>query len=144
MADLCGGRNQRAGEQRVTTPWNSYFGTVAALAGVASEFSSLPGSPVWVTVQDAVTCVLGQDPGYVDDMATGKLALFKRGLLSLPRVLSLWCLLKYAPCLKMTLRPRSCNATAQSDLMAGWALMHGFVATLDCMEGSWETCMPRV
>ena len=57
-----------------------------ALAGVASEFSSLPGSPVWVTVQDAVTCVLGQDPGYVDDMATGKLALFKRSLLSLPRV----------------------------------------------------------
>ena len=47
------------------------------LAGVA---------PVGVTVQDAVIHVLGQDPGFVDDMATGKLALFKRGLASLPRV----------------------------------------------------------
>ena len=39
-----------------------------------------------VTVQDAVTHVLCQDAGYVDDMATGKPALFKRGLFSLPRV----------------------------------------------------------
>ena len=49
-----------------------------AFAGVASEFSSLPEFPVGVTVQDAVTHVLGQHPGYVDDMASGKPALFKR------------------------------------------------------------------
>ena len=57
-----------------------------ALVGVTSEFASLPNCPVGVTVQDAVTHVLGQDPGFVDDMATGKLVLFKRGLVSLPRV----------------------------------------------------------
>ena len=39
-----------------------------------------------VTVQDAVTHILDQDSGYVGDMATGKHALSKRGLVSLPRV----------------------------------------------------------
>ena len=57
-----------------------------ALVGVTSEFASLPACPVGVTVQDAVTHFLGEDPGYVDDIATGKPALFKRGLVSLPRV----------------------------------------------------------
>ena len=46
-----------------------------ALAVVAAEFDSLPDCPVGVTVQDAVTHVLGQDPGHVDDMATKKPAL---------------------------------------------------------------------
>ena len=41
-----------------------------------------------VTVLDAVIHVLGQEPGYVDDMDTGKLALFKRGLGSVPRAQS--------------------------------------------------------
>ena len=43
-----------------------------ALAGVASEFASLPDCPADVTVEDAVAHVLGQDLGYVDDTATGK------------------------------------------------------------------------
>ena len=41
---------------------------------MASEFSSLPECLADVTVQDAVTHVLGQEHGDVDDMATGKLA----------------------------------------------------------------------
>ena len=57
-----------------------------ALAGVASEFASLPDCPADVTVEDAITHVLGQDHGYVDDTTTGKPALFKRGLVSLSRV----------------------------------------------------------
>ena len=57
-----------------------------ALAGVAPEFASLPDCPTDVTVEDAITRVLGQDPDYVDDTTTGKPALFKRGLVSLPRV----------------------------------------------------------
>ena len=57
-----------------------------ALVGVTAEFASLPNCHVGVTVQDAVTHVLGQDPGYVDDMGTGKLSLFKRGVVSLPCV----------------------------------------------------------
>ena len=57
-----------------------------ALAGVASEFASLPDCPADVTVEDAITHILGQDPVYVDDMTTGKPALFKRSLVSLPRV----------------------------------------------------------
>ena len=55
-----------------------------ALAGVASEFASLPDCPADVTVEDAITHVLGH--GYVDDTTTGKPALFKRGLVSLSRV----------------------------------------------------------
>ena len=56
VAEVCGGCNQRAGGQRVIAPRNSYG-------------------------QDAVTHVLGQEPGYVE-----KRALCKRGLVSLPRV----------------------------------------------------------
>ena len=41
-----------------------------------------------VTVQDAITArVPGPRTDYVDDMSTGKPALSKRGLVSLPRVL---------------------------------------------------------
>ena len=29
MAEVCGGRNQRAGEHRVIAPWNSHFGAAA-------------------------------------------------------------------------------------------------------------------
>ena len=50
------------------------------------EFASLPSCPVGVTVQDAVTHVLGQDPGYVNNTATRKAALFKRGLVPLSSV----------------------------------------------------------
>ena len=121
------------------------------LASVALEFSSLPNCPAGVTVQDAVTHVLGREPGYVDDMATGKPALFKRGLVSLPRVqaglvpLSSVVPPNVRPLLEDTmLLPRFCNATAQKALMTGWPLMHGFVVALDCMVGSWETCMPKV
>ena len=49
-----------------------------ALAGVASEFSSLPKCLAGVTVQDAVTHVLGQEPVYDDDKATRKPALLAR------------------------------------------------------------------
>ena len=88
VAEVCCGRNQRAGEQRVTTPVELRTSVQRlALAGVASEFSSLPQCPVGVTVQDAVTHFLGQGPGYVDDMARGKTcSLSSCGLGSLPRV----------------------------------------------------------
>ena len=82
VAEACGGRHQRTGGHRVTAPRNSHFSTTTCTGRChLSKFASLPCCPVGVTVQDAVT-----HAGYVDDMATGKPALFKRGLFSLPRV----------------------------------------------------------
>ena len=116
-----------------------------ALAGVAPEFASLPDCPTDVTVEDAITRVLGQDPDYVDDTTQENL-LSSSAAWSRCHVYKLgWsrcvlrCLLKNAPCLKMTLLLRSCNETAQSDLKPGWPVMHGIAATLDCTEGSLET-----
>ena len=79
---------------------------------------------VGVTVQDAVTHFRGQERGYVDD--TPSAAWF-----SLPRVQA------GEVHLSSVVPPnvRSCNATAQTVLMAGWLLMHGFVVALDCMVG---------
>ena len=115
MAEVCGGRHQRTGAEgyrpaEIPLLYNDLHWSV-----VSSEFASLPNCLVGVMVQDAVTHVLCQDPDCLDDKATGKLALFKRGFVSLPRV--------QAPCLKMTLLHRLCNATAQNDLKASWPLM---------------------
>ena len=57
-----------------------------ALISVTSKFASLSSCPVDVTVKGAITHLLVQDPGDVDDMTSGKAAFFKRGLISLPRV----------------------------------------------------------
>ena len=84
-----------------------------ALASVASEFASLPDCPADVTVEDPTSYVLCQDPGYVDDMTTGKPSRVQVGLVPLCSVVT-----KTASHLKMTLLHRSCNATPQSDLKA--------------------------
>ena len=88
VAEACGGRHQRTGwaqgSPRRGTP--TLVQRLALVRCHLSKFASLPCRPVGVTVQDAVTHVLGQDAGYVDDIATGKPALSERGLDSLPRV----------------------------------------------------------
>ena len=88
MAEVCGGRHQATGGGggggRGLPPRGTPTSVQRlALCGVASEFAPLPDCPVDVTVGIAV---LGHELGYDDDTATGKPALFKRGLVSLPRI----------------------------------------------------------
>ena len=66
LTTLCKGRWAR--DEDTSAQW-------LALAGVTAEFVSLPDYSANVTVEDAITHVFGQDPGYVDDAATGKPAL---------------------------------------------------------------------
>lgn len=57
-----------------------------ALNGLAQDFAGIPECPPNVTVRRALQVVLGQDPGYVDDMASGVHKVYQRGMISLPRV----------------------------------------------------------
>ena len=72
MAEVCGGRHQRAGGRGLPLHATPTSVQRLALAGVASEFATLPDCPADVTVEDAITRVLGQDPDYVDDTTAGK------------------------------------------------------------------------
>ena len=75
--------------------------------------------PEDVTVEDTSLRVQDQDPGVGQRKTCSSDAAGCRSRacsLEVPRVL--WCILQRAPCLKMTLLLRYCNATAQSDLMA--------------------------
>ena len=83
-------------------------------------------------------------------ISTRKFARFKRGLDSLPQVQAGLVLLSSVvlPKVRSLFEDDAASPLLRRDcterLMAGWLLMHGFVATLHCMVGSWETRMPRV
>ena len=83
VVEVCGGCWEAEGYRSVE-PLLRHNGL--HLAMLPWSYLSLPECRVGVTVQDAVTHVLDQERGNVDDMATRKHALFKRGLVSLPRV----------------------------------------------------------
>ena len=70
VAEVCGGRNQGAWEQRLSLRGTrTSFGTTACTCLCCLGVHSLPECPVGVTVQDAVTHVLGQEPVYFNYFA---------------------------------------------------------------------------